>query len=43
MGIYLPITGTSVPICPQQHIPVLGRFLQAALLNFSPRLIEFIG
>jgi hypothetical protein len=33
----------SVPICPQQHISVLGSFLEAALLNFSPRLIELIG
>jgi hypothetical protein len=33
----------SVPICPQQHIPVLGSFLQPALLNFSPRLIDFVG
>jgi len=31
---YLPST---------EHIPVLGSFLQATLLNFSPRLIEFIG
>jgi hypothetical protein len=26
-----------------QHISVLGSFLEAALLNFSPRLIELIG
>jgi hypothetical protein len=32
-----------VPICPQQRISVLRSFLQAASLNFSPRLIEFIG
>jgi hypothetical protein len=32
----------SVPIYPQQHISVLGSFLEAASLNFSPRLIRLI-
>jgi hypothetical protein len=32
-----------MPICPQQDVSVLGSFLEAALLNFQPRLIEFVG
>src|SRR6476660_4583414 len=41
--LHQPCKPQSVPIRPQQHISVLGSFLEAALLNFSPRLIDLIG
>jgi hypothetical protein len=31
-----------MPIYYQQHISVLGTFLEAALFDFPPRLTEFI-